>query len=143
MKKIDRTVLRETGFIAFVTALLSLLLEAVFLIAGIWDLTVLWGNLFGAAVAVLNFFLMGLTVQAAVRKEEKEARNMMKFSQSGRMFLLFLALALCFLIPVFNLISAAVSLVFPRIAVFLRPIAMKNEERRATRKNEEGGEKNE
>lgn len=143
MKKIDQTVLRETGFVAFVTVLLSLLLEAVFLIIGAWDLTVLWGNLFGAAVAVLNFFLMGLTVQAAVQKEEKDAKNTMKFSQSARMLLLFLALALCFLIPAFNLISAAVSLIFPRIAVFLRPITMKNEEKRAARKREEGGEKNE
>lgn len=55
MKKVDKTVLRETGYIALFVILLSVLMQAVFLIIGKWDYTVLLGNLLSAA-AVGNFF---------------------------------------------------------------------------------------
>jgi len=76
MKKIDATVLKETGFIAAFTLILSLLMQSVFLIIGKWDYTVLLGNLLGYLAAVGNFFLLGLTVQSAVEKEEKEAKSL-------------------------------------------------------------------
>ena len=90
MKKIDATVLKETRYITAVTLLLSVLLQAVFLILKKWDFTVLWGNLWGAFGAVCNFLLMGITVQNAVLKEEKEARKLIQLSQSARMFFLIL-----------------------------------------------------
>ena len=49
MKRIDQTVLTETGYIAVWEVIFSVLMQAVFLIAGIWDYTVLLGNLLGAA----------------------------------------------------------------------------------------------
>ena len=75
--KIDKTVRRETLFVAVYTVILSALMEAVFLLIGKWDYTVLLGNLLGAGGAVLNFFLMGLTVQSAVMKDEKDAKTQM------------------------------------------------------------------
>ncbi len=71
--KIDATVRRETIYIAVWVGILSLLMEAVFLIIGKWDYTVLLGNLLSGAVAVGNFFLMGYTVQKAVDHEQKRA----------------------------------------------------------------------
>ncbi|WP_295216517.1 ATP synthase subunit I [Ruminococcus sp.] len=128
MKKVDKTVLHETGYIAVFVLIFSTLMQGVFLIIGKWDYTVLLGNLFGGAVAVGNFFLMGLTVQAAVNKEEKQAKNMMKLSQSGRMLLLFAAVAIGVLLPCFSTWTSILPLFFPRIAIALRPLFLKKEQ---------------
>ena len=44
----------------------SVVLQLVFFFLGKWDMTVFLGNLLGIVAGVLNFFLMGLTVQKAV-----------------------------------------------------------------------------
>jgi len=119
--KIDAAVRRETGYIAFCTLILSAVMEAVFLIIGRWNLSVLLGNLLGAGAAVLNFFLMGLTVQKAVDKEEKDARSAMKLSQSLRTVMLFVVAAVGVSLECFNPVATIVPLFFPRIAVMLRP----------------------
>lgn len=51
--KIDAIVRRETIYIAVWVGILSLLMEAVFLIIGKWDYTVLLGNLLSGAVVQL------------------------------------------------------------------------------------------
>ncbi|MBO4406542.1 MAG: ATP synthase subunit I [Clostridia bacterium] len=122
MKGIDPTVKRETLYIAAWTLLLTLLTEAVYLLLRRWDLTVLFGNLLGAAAAILNFFLMGLTVQKAVGREEKDAANLMRLSQAGRLLLLVLVGLAAALIPVFDLIATLIPLFFPRLAVAARPL---------------------
>ena len=93
MKRIDPTVLRETGYIAAFTLLLSVLMEAVFLLVGAWDLTVLFGNLLGALSAVANFFFMGIGVQKALGRDADGAKRVVKLSQSTR-YLLLVAVAL-------------------------------------------------
>ena len=120
-KKVDSTVKKESLYIASAVIILSMLMEAVFLVAQQWSLSVLWGNLLGGGVAVLNFFLMGLTVQKALGKDEKEAATMMKFSQTYRFLLMAAAAAVGALVPVFNVIAVIVPLFFPRIAIALRP----------------------
>ena len=125
MKKIDPTVIKETGYIAAMVFIFSLLLQSVFLIIGKWDYTVLTGNLLGFAAAVGNFFLMGLSVQSSLGKEEKDAKNLMKISQSLRLLLVFVIALIGYLVPVFNTIAVLIPLLFPRIAVALRPLFMK------------------
>lgn len=127
MKKVDETVRKETGYIAACTAILSMLTQAVFLVLGRWDLSVLLGNLFCGGVAVLNFFLLGLTVQSATQKEEKEAKETMRTSQRLRTVLLFVAAVAGVLAPCFHPVSALLSLFFPRIAILFRPLFMKKE----------------
>ena len=122
MKKIDRVILIETAYIAAATLILSTLMQSVFLIIGKWDITVLSGNLLGAFAAVLNFFLMGLGVQKALGKEQKEAANVMKLSQSGRLFMMFIVALVGYLVPVFNLVAVVIPFIFPRIAVMIRPL---------------------
>lgn len=122
MKNIDQTVQKETGYIALSTIILSLLMESVFLIIGRWNYTVLLGNVLSVVAAILNFFLMGLTIQSATQKEEKEARNRMKLSQSLRMMMLFATAALGSLAPCFHIAAVLIPLFFPRIAIAFRPI---------------------
>ncbi len=122
MKKIDKTVLAETRYILIVTLILSALLEAVFLICRAWDFTVLLGNILGAGAATLNFFLMGITVWKALDRDEKDAKALMKLSQTYRSFMLLIVAGVGALLSCFNTWAVIVPLFFPRIAVSLRPL---------------------
>lgn len=122
MKKIDSAVKRESLYILAATVILSALLQSVALIIKAWDYTVLFGNILGIAAAVGNFFLMGLSVQAALDKEEKEAKSIMKVSQSGRLFLLLIVALAAYLIPIFNIYATVIPFLFPRIAITFRPL---------------------
>lgn len=120
MKKVDATVRRETGYILLWVLVFSVLLQAVFLVIGKWDITVLAGNALSGAAAVLNFFFMGLTVQKALEKDEKDAKTAMKLSQTWR--LLFLVVVAAVGATFLNLWAAVIPLFFPRIAVSFRPL---------------------
>ena len=123
---IDKTILRETRYIALWVLILSALMESVFLIGGWWDYTVLLGNLLGAFFATLNFFLMGLSVQKAIGKEdEKEQKTVMRVSMLYRNFMLIAVAAVGALVPVFNLYATLIPLLFPRITIALRPLFKK------------------
>lgn len=126
MTKIDKTVIRETRYIAGVTIILSVIMEAVFLIIGMWSYKVLLGNILGAAVAVANFLLMGITVQKAVLKEEKDASTLMKLSQTLRNMMLLIAAVLAIVLPFINPVAAIIPLFFPRIAITLIPLRDRN-----------------
>ena len=122
MKRIDPTVLKETKYIAIWVIIFSVLMEAVFLIIGKWDYTVILGNLLGAMAAVLNFFLMGLTVQTALTKDEKAAKNTIRVSQIYRTLLLVVIAAVGLLVPCFSGWTTIIPLLFPRIAIAMRPL---------------------
>lgn len=125
MKKIDSTVLRETRYIAAFVLIFSLLMQSVFLIAGLWNYKVLLGNILGFAAAVGNFLLMGITIQSAVEKEEKDAKNLIKLSQSMRLLMMFGIALIGYLIPVFDTVAVIIPYLFPRIAIALKPLFMK------------------
>ena len=125
MKKIDQVVIRETIYISAFVLVFSVLMQSVFLVIDKWSTAVLFGNLLGALAAIGHFFLMGLTVQASLEREEKEAKNLIKLSQSGRLFLLFGVALVGYLLPCFNIIATVLPFLFPRIAVMLRPLAGK------------------
>ena len=126
MLKVDKTVKKETIYVALSSLIMSALMQAVFLILKFWDYTVLLGNLWGVLISVLNFFLMGLTVQSAVNKDKKQAQNMVRGSQAGRLFLTFLFVLVGVLVDAFNIYAVLISLLFPRIWIFIRPLLDKN-----------------
>ena len=125
-KKVDPTVKSETRFIAMIVLILLVLMEALFLIIGKWDYTVLLGGLYGAAVAVGNFFLMGLTVQKCLTLEPDEAKKRMKLSQQGRMLMLLVLCVIGGAVPFFNTIAVLIPQFFPRIGVTIRGLTMKD-----------------
>lgn len=127
LSQVDPTVKRETCYIAGFVLIFSVILELAFLLAGAWDITVLLGNLLGGLVAVGNFFLMGLTIQRALGKSEKDAAARMKLSQSLRLIMQLLFCAVGAAAPCFNLIASVVPLLFPRVAVMLRPLLNKKD----------------
>lgn len=119
MANVNKTVIRETKYIALWVVLLSAAEQAFFLISGMWDYTVLLGNIFGGLAAVLNFLFMGLTVQRAVSREEKEAALLMRLSQTMRNVMLVIVGILAVTLPFFNGFAAIIPLFFPRIAIAL------------------------
>ncbi len=121
MKKIDSTVIKETKYIALWVLLLSVLMQAVFLVIGKWDYTVLLGNVLSGAAAILNFFLMGITVQNAVEKDEKDAKSSMKVSQLYRFLFLVVVVIIGAVLPYFSIWTVIIPLFFPRIAIAFRP----------------------
>lgn len=125
MIKIDKAVREETIYIGMFILILSLLLQSVFLIIGQWNLSVLYGNLLSGAAAILNFFLMGLTVQHAVEKDQKQAAAAMKLSQALRTLMLFAVAAIGVLLPCFSTWTALIPLFFPRIAFAFQPLFLK------------------
>ncbi len=122
MKKLDPVVVKETIYIGVVSLIFSLIMQAVFLIIGKWDYTVLLGNILGYAAILINFLVMGIGVQKAVSKDEKDAKSVMKISQSFRMFFLFIVAIIGHVAPIFNLIAVVIPFLFPRVAVMLRPV---------------------
>ncbi len=125
MKKIDPTVKKETLYIVMVTLAASTLMEIVFLIAGYWSYRVILGNLLGFAAGVLNFFLMGYTVQEAVLLDEEGAAKKVKLSQTLRMLMVGAMAIVGCVFKCFNPVAVLVPLFFPRIAVTLRPLFKK------------------
>ncbi len=134
---VSKVVKKETLYIAATVFLLSVLMQSVFLIIQKWDYTVLLGNLIGGGAAVLNFFLMGLTVQKAVEKEAKEAKNQMKLSQKLRLLMLLGVAIIGVVVPWFNMWATIIPMLFPRIAVSFRPLLDKKRAESSKKEAEE------
>lgn len=91
-----------------------------------FDYTVILGGLGGGIIAVLNFFLMGLTVQkVAASTDEDAARSRMKASYSQRMMLQMLWMVVAIAAPCFQFVAGIVPLLFPSIGIKLMGIIKK------------------
>ena len=121
MNKIDEIVKKETRYIAIWVLLLSVLTQAVFLVIGKWDYTVLLGNLLSGSVAILNFLFMGISLQSAMNKEEKDAKNTMKLYRTYRNLFIMICTIVGVVLPCFNLWTVLLPLLYPRIAIVFRP----------------------
>lgn len=127
MQKIDKTVWKETKYIAAWVLRFSILMQAVFLVLGQWDYTVLLGNLLSGTAVILNFFAMAYTVQKALEKTTKDATAALRFSKSLRMAALFTVTLAGVILEGFHLFAVIIPLIFPRIAIAIRPLWNKNE----------------
>jgi len=121
--KLDPAVRKETAYIAVWTAGLSLVLEAVFLLLGRWDFSVLGGNAVGALAAIGNFFLLGLTVSRAVAQgKAEEASRRVRASASVRLLGMGLLCAGAIGLLKTNPYATLIPLLFPRIGILFRPL---------------------
>lgn len=143
--KIQPTVRQETLRIAKGTCILTIVMLMVFALLNKFDLTVLWGALLGCSAAILNFFLLGLSVQKAAdlmkgvefppEPEENEdgeeapapptppevaqAKQRMQLSYTFRMIMLGAVGLLGLLLPCFHAIATVVPFLFPRVIIHL------------------------
>ena len=85
-----------------------------------FDYTVLLGGLCGGAVAVLNFLLMGMTVQKVASTEDEQlARSMMRASYSRRMMMQMLWVVAAIVAPCFQFVAGLLPLLFPGAGIRL------------------------
>ena len=79
-----------------------------------FDYTVILGGIGGGAIAVLNFFLMGLAVQkAASATDEGTARMKLKASYSQRFMMMILWVIAAIVAPCFQFVAGIAPLLFP------------------------------
>ena len=134
LMNVDKVVKKETIYISVFVLIFSALMQSVLLIlhsCGVtkWDYTALLGNLWGAAIAIGNFFVMCLYIQKAVSQDQDDAKKTVKASQSIRFAALVLLVGIGVVIPFFNWITVVVPLLFPSFAIFLRPLMDKNQKK--------------
>ena len=146
--KIQPAVRTETVRIAMGTAFFSLVMLLVFALLDRLDVTVVLGTLLGAGAAVLNFFLMALSVQRAAESmngvavlpepldengdpdpdaplqppvpEVQRAKRWMQLSYTGRMLLLVGVAIVALTAPCFHPVAGAVALLLQLLVIFLR-----------------------
>lgn len=143
--KIQPTVRQETQRIAKGTCILTVVMVVVFALFKKLDYTVVLGAALGAATAILNFFLLGLSVQKAAdmmkgvefppepedgdEEEDKpapptppeviQAKQRMQLSYTGRMILMAAVGILGLTLPCFHAVATVVPMLFPRLIIHL------------------------
>lgn len=118
----QETVLRETKRIAVgVFSMLAIML-VVYAALGRFSLAVVLGGLIGALYAVLNFLLLGMTVQkvAEMREGNEElARMQMKSSYNMRMVIMILLIVVAFALPFVDGLACMIPMLFPRQTILV------------------------
>ena len=95
--------------------------------SGAFDYTVILGNILGGGIAVLNFFLMGITLQKSLTDTEiKTAENRMKMSQSFRFLMLIIVAVIGGVLPCFNIVAVVIPFFFPRVVMTIRGLKIKD-----------------
>ena len=120
-KRMDPIVKKETEYVAIWVMAGCILMLGVCLVLHLWSIPVLLGSVLGGATAVGNFLLMCRMVTKAVTQDEKRAKNTVKLSQGLRLIMQGAILVLAASLPtVFNIWTAAIPLLIPRIAVSVK-----------------------
>lgn len=125
--KLSEVVVKEVKNIGVLNLALTALENLVFFLLGYWDITVLWGSLFGWAISLVSFILLGISVQNALGRGEQNAQQYMHFTYMGRMLLMACGLILAMNVSQLNWISAAFPLIFTRISIFIMHLRKKEE----------------
>ena len=121
LDNIQPAVKKETKKVSVITIIGVILMWIVFAILHFikpesipLDYTVFIGGIGGGAIAILNFFLMGLTVQkAAAAEDEGTARMKIKASYSQRMMLEIIWVIIAIVAPCFQFVAGIAPLLFP------------------------------
>ena len=127
-KFIDRlqpAVKKETKRITVVTFFGVVLMWVVFAILHLvtpesvpFDYTVILGGIGGGFFAVLNFFLMALTVQSvASLTDEETAKKQMKVSYRQRLLLQIVWMIVAMTAPCFQVVAGIAPLLFPSLGI--------------------------
>ena len=128
--KPDSAVRRETARVAAGVFALVAVMLIVYAVIGKFSVPVLLGGVYTGLLTVVNFFIMGLTVQGVTnraaerqRTEQEmadltiEMKNRMKLSYNIRMIALFALLVLGIAVFKFDPLATILPVVFPTIVI--------------------------
>jgi ABC-type multidrug transport system permease subunit len=111
-------VYRQTVAVALGQMICVGMMVGIFALLGKFQLSVLWGGLAGALIAIANFFIMSLCADIAADKAEAQdvsgGQKLIQLSYTGRMIGLFLILFLCAKSGFFHLVALVIPLAFTR-----------------------------
>lgn len=97
-----------------------------------FDYTVMLAGAGGAVVAILNFFLMGLTVQKAAKETDVDAaRARIKASYTQRMLLQVLWAIVAIVLPCFWFVAGLIPLLFPGMGIKIRGLFQKKQKEKS------------
>jgi len=89
----------------------------------IFDATVFTGGIGGMAVAVLNFFWMGITVQrVAATEDEKQAGSIMKLSYTRRVLMQIVWIVIALVVDKIWWVTGILPLLFPSAGIKIKGI---------------------
>ncbi len=129
VKKETKNVAVSTGIGVVLMWILFAVLHVAFPEKVPFDYTVIIGGIGGGIIAVLNFFLMGLTVQkVAATEDDADAKMKMKASYSRRMLMQVLWIIIAITAPCFWFVAGILPLLFPGMGIKIRGIFLKPEE---------------
>ncbi len=119
-------VIKETKHIALGTLVLSAAMVIVFAVIGHFNFEVLAGALYGSALAIGNFFFLGMTVQRIAESAQGDSPDEIKLAKlrMHRSYLLRMLvgaglLILGIAVLKLNWIACCCPLVFPRLAILV------------------------
>ena len=92
-----------------------------------FDYTLILGGIYGNVFCVLNFWLLGITAQIAVRKSPKQAQTYMNCMYCLRYLGLFLVMTAAAVLPFIDLLTALIPLLFPKIVITIRTFREKQQ----------------
>ena len=106
--------------------ILTAVMVVCFALFGFFDLTVLWGALFGCFAAMLNLVLLALSIERAVSGGSPgRAKLSMGTSYTLRMLVIGAVVILGIKLPVFNYAAVVIPLVFPRLVIMALELGRK------------------
>ena len=113
--KIDRTVIKETGYITIGQVCLCAVMLVMYFFISKPTLQIILGAVSGSALAVANFFFMGYTIQRAINASENDRALMIKSSQMTRLMLIALIVIVLLAVAKLDPIATLIPLLFPRM----------------------------
>ena len=92
----------------------------------VFDYTTILAGIIGGGVAVLNFFLMGISVQNIAATEDQDlAKKKMKTSYSQRMALQLIWVVIAIAAPCFYFVAGILPLLVPSLGIKLMAVIKK------------------
>ena len=114
----DRSLLKEIKNMSVMLAICTLVMLAVFFVSGYGGLGAVFGSLIGYAAALLNYFLLALTIDVSV-KRKTSVQAFMGLSYTLRLAIIAAAVIFSIKSNYINYVAAVIPLVFPRIIIFI------------------------
>ena len=119
----QESIIREVKRIAVGECVFLAVMLAVYAVIGRFSLAVVLGGALGAAYAVLNFYMLGVTVQRVAdmadsgEQDEKIAKARMKSSYTTRMVLMVGVVIVAFVLPFVDVLACIILMLFPRLTI--------------------------
>ncbi len=119
--KFDPIVKKETGFMALGCLACTAVIMVAFLVLGKFDYTVALGCLIGYLLAIMNFFIMSVSLSRALDTgDEITAKLKMRHSYVMRSIFMLVVMAISVVVTFIHWVPVVASVFYPRIVILVR-----------------------